>query len=149
MLKTVFPTAHYPEYYQLHLNQTKTPICAQQIFKIWQAFLRISNICFIKPDLKGANHSMLVRTAIEGTIWNIIHCSFTRRTIFYAKHAGVVKMWCQIQIFCFRVETLRNFVCCESTTVSQRPLLDPDDIHTLRKSIFTKLCRNQYKPHQE
>ena len=47
------------------------------------------------------------------------------------------------------METLRNFVRCESTTVSQRPLLDPDDIHTLIKSVFTKLGRNQHKPHQE
>ena len=48
-----------------------------------------------------------------------------------------------------RMEMFGNFVHCESTTVSQRPLLDHDDIHTLRKSVFTKLCRNQYKPHQE
>ena len=48
-----------------------------------------------------------------------------------------------------RMEALRNFVRCESTTVSQRPLLDPDDIHTLRISVFTKLGRNQHKPHQE
>ena len=52
-------------------------------------------------------------------------------------------------LFSHRMETLRNFVRCESTTVSQRPLLDPDDIHTLRKSVFTKLGRNQHKPHQE
>ena len=48
-----------------------------------------------------------------------------------------------------RMETLMNFVRCESATVSQRPLLDPDDIHTPRKSVFTKLGRNQHKPHQE
>ena len=38
------------------------------------------------------------------------------------------------------METLRNFVRCESTTVSQRPLLDPDDIHTLRKVFSQNLA---------
>ena len=54
-----------------------------------------------------------------------------------------------IIIYFKHMETLRNFVRCESTTVSQRPLLDPDAIPTLRKSVFTKLGRNQHKPHQE
>ena len=54
-----------------------------------------------------------------------------------------------MQTLFMRMEMFGNFVHCESTTVSQRPLLDHDDIHALRKSVFTKLSRNQHKPHQE